>query len=234
MRILHTSDWHVGKRLGRFDRMEEHGAAIVLGTVVTTAELVEACAPENERCYATSAFRARSDPEDGQRIDAGARNDPEFLAFQAETRRALYQLSAELKRAVPFFHPRYVGHMSSDLLLPGLVAKILKPGYGRAAAGKDYADVHTTLWLYDEAAADGRGLEIWSSGGVQPFQFQLDAGQVISGWDLGVKCMLVGEKRELRIAPELGYGARGKPPVPPQATLLFEIELVRLVSPDET
>ena len=114
----------------------------------------------------------------------------------------------------------------------GLVAKILKPGYGRAAESKDYADVHTTLWLYDAAAADGRGTEIWSSGGAQPFQFQLDSGQVIAGWDLGVRCMLIGEKRELRIPPELGYGARGKPPVPPNATLLFEIELVNLKTPE--
>jgi FKBP-type peptidyl-prolyl cis-trans isomerase len=114
----------------------------------------------------------------------------------------------------------------------GLTAKITKKGYGRAAVSKDYADVHTTLWLYDEAAEGGRGVEIWSSGGTDPFQFQLDAGQVIKGWDLGVNCMLVGETRELKIAPELGYGARGKPPVPPGATLLFEIELVKLTSPE--
>ena len=115
----------------------------------------------------------------------------------------------------------------------GLVAKITKKGYGRAAVSKDYADVHTTLWLYDEAAEGGRGTEIWSSGGTNPFQFQLDAGQVIRGWDLGVTCMLVGEKRELRIAPELGYGERGKNPVPPNATLLFEIELAKLTAPEE-
>lgn len=114
----------------------------------------------------------------------------------------------------------------------GLVAKIITTGYGRAAVSKDYADVHTTLWLYDEAADGGRGLEIWSSGGTDPFQFQIDAGQVIRGWDLGVSCMLEGEKRELRIAPELGYGERGKPPVPPNATLLFEIELVKLTAPE--
>ncbi|MGB5626132.1 MAG: FKBP-type peptidyl-prolyl cis-trans isomerase [Woeseiaceae bacterium] len=113
-------------------------------------------------------------------------------------------------------------------IAPGLSARITNKGYGRVAVSGDYADVHTTLWLYDENAAAGRGTEIWSSGGEQPFQFQLDAGQVIRGWDLGVACMLVGETRELKIAPDLGYGARGKPPVPPNATLLFEIELVKL------
>lgn len=115
-------------------------------------------------------------------------------------------------------------------IAPGLIAKITNKGYGRAAVSGDYADVHTTLWLYDENAAGGRGTEIWTSGGEQPFQFQLDAGQVIRGWDLGVACMLVGETRQLKIAPELGYGARGKPPVPPNATLIFKIELVKLTA----
>lgn len=114
----------------------------------------------------------------------------------------------------------------------GLTANILKKGYGRRAVSKDYADVHTTLWLYDENADDGKGQEIWASGGTDPFQFQIDAGQVIEGWDRGVTCMMLGEKRRLKIAPELGYGARGKPPVPPNATLLFEIELVNLKAPE--
>lgn len=116
-------------------------------------------------------------------------------------------------------------------IAPGLEATITGKGYGRVAVPGDYADVHTTLWLYDESAAGGRGTEIWTSGGVDPFQFQLGAGQVIKGWDLGVACMSLGETRELKIPPELGYGARGKPPVPPNATLLFEIELVNLADP---
>ncbi len=118
-------------------------------------------------------------------------------------------------------------------IAPGLTARITSNGYGRAALPQDYADVHTTLWLYDETVEDGRGAEIWTSGGVRPFQFQLNAGQVIAGWDLGVVCMLVGETRELIIPPELAYGERGKPPVPPNATLLFEIELVNLQSPED-
>ncbi len=115
----------------------------------------------------------------------------------------------------------------------GLTATITSRGYGRAAVAGDYADVHTTLWLYDDSVEGGRGTEIWTSGGDRPFQFQLSAGQVIKGWDLGVACMLIGETRELKIAPELGYGARGKPPVPPNATLLFEIELVKLTDSNE-
>jgi len=114
----------------------------------------------------------------------------------------------------------------------GLTATILNPGYGRRAVSKDYAGVHTTLWLYDENAEGDKGTEIWSSGGTDPFQFQIDSGQVIAGWDLGVTCMKLGETRQLKIAPELGYGERGKPPVPPNATLLFEIKLVQLETPE--
>ena len=113
-------------------------------------------------------------------------------------------------------------------IVPGLTATIIKKGFGRAATKGDYADVHTTLWLYDENADDGRGQEIWTSGGVRPYQFELGVGQVISGWDMGVPCMLIGEKRELLVSSELGYGAAGKPPVPPNADLLFLIELVEL------
>ena len=116
-------------------------------------------------------------------------------------------------------------------IVTGLTATIIAQGYGRVAVSGDYADVHTTLWVYDEEATGGRGTEIWTSGGAQPFQLQLGKGQVIKGWDLGVPCMVIGETRELIIDPELAYGAAGKPPVPPNARLLFNIELVRLETP---
>lgn len=109
----------------------------------------------------------------------------------------------------------------------GLTARVVKNGYGRAAVVGDYADTNVWLWLYDESAEDKHGEFIWESGD-DVFQFQLGAGQVIKGWDLGVPCMLEGETRELIVAGDLAYGRSGRGEIPPNATLIFTIELVKL------
>ncbi len=118
----------------------------------------------------------------------------------------------------------------------GLSAKILKNGYGRAAEAGDMVDVHYTGWLFDEAAADNRGDKFDSSvDRGELFSFPLGAGRVIQGWDQGVVGMLIGEKRELTIAPAMGYGDRGAGNViPPGATLIFEVELFSLLGPGDS
>jgi len=62
-----------------------------------------------------------------------------------------------------------------------------------------------------------------------PFEFTVGAGRVIQGWDLGVLGMQVGEKRKLVIAPEFAYGSIQRGPIPPNSTLVFEIELLDIL-----
>ena len=122
-----------------------------------------------------------------------------------------------------------------DLAELGLGVQTLKKGYGRAACVGDRLTVHTTGWLYDADEENGRGEKFWSSydpPGNQ-FSFVLGEGRVIRGWDLGLPGMLIGETRQLTIPAKLGYGGRGSGPVPPNATLVFEIELFGAEGPGD-
>jgi FKBP-type peptidyl-prolyl cis-trans isomerase len=101
-------------------------------------------------------------------------------------------------------------------------------GSGAEATPGQQVTVHYTGWLYDDSKADKKGAKFDSSRDRnEPFEFSLGAGQVIRGWDEGVKGMKVGGTRTLTIPPDMGYGARGAGGViPPNATLLFEVELL--------
>jgi FKBP-type peptidyl-prolyl cis-trans isomerase FkpA len=101
-------------------------------------------------------------------------------------------------------------------------------GNGAAARAGNHVTVHYTGWLHDAAAPQGRGRKFDSSKDRNdPFEFSLGAGQVIRGWDEGVQGMQVGGTRVLTIPAALGYGARGAGGViPPNATLVFEVELL--------
>ncbi len=109
-----------------------------------------------------------------------------------------------------------------------LVKTDAKPGTGAEAASGQRVTVHYTGWLYDETKADKKGAKFDSSRDRnEPFAFRLGAGEVIRGWDEGVAGMKVGGQRTLTIPPQYGYGARGAGGViPPNATLVFDVELL--------
>ena len=98
-------------------------------------------------------------------------------------------------------------------------------GQGDVAQAGRRVTVHYTGWLYKDGEAGAKFDSSKDRG--QPFVFPLGAGHVIKGWDEGVQGMAVGGTRRLVIPAELGYGARGAGGViPPNATLLFEVELL--------
>lgn len=101
----------------------------------------------------------------------------------------------------------------------------VRVGTGTEATTGAVVTVIYTGWLYDAAKLDGKGLQFDTSIGGDPFAFQLGVGQVIKGWDQGVTGMKVGGLRRLVIPPSLGYGPVRYGPIPPDATLVFDIEL---------
>lgn len=99
----------------------------------------------------------------------------------------------------------------------------VKVGTGATATPGHKVKVHYTGWL----KSNGKKFDS-SVDRKEPFEFQLGAGQVIKGWDEGVAGMKVGGKRRLEIPPDLAYGSRGVGGglIPPNSTLLFDVELL--------
>jgi FKBP-type peptidyl-prolyl cis-trans isomerase FkpA len=101
----------------------------------------------------------------------------------------------------------------------------LRVGSGDEAVPGKTLTVEYTGWFFDASQTDSKGLPFDSSSGTAPFVFTLGAGQVIDGWDQGLVGMRVGGLRRLIIPPSLAYGESRRGPIPPNATLLFEVEL---------
>ncbi len=111
-----------------------------------------------------------------------------------------------------------------------LVKKDLKVGTGTEAKAEKQISVHYTGWLWDDSKTDKKGSEFDSSKkSGQAFTFTLGAGQVIKGWDEGVKGMKVGGIRRLSIPANLAYGDRSPAAsIPPNSALLFDVELIEV------
>lgn len=97
----------------------------------------------------------------------------------------------------------------------------IKVGTGQVAQAGDHVKVHYTGWLTSGKKFDS------SVDAHQPFELTLGKGEVIKGWDEGIAGMKVGGKRQLRIPPDLAYGAQGYPgAIPANATLIFDVQLL--------
>ena len=100
-------------------------------------------------------------------------------------------------------------------------------GAGAEAHPGMFVVVTYTGWLYDPIAPGYRGAKFDSSlDRNAAFGFYLDTGKVIRGWDEGVPGMKTGGRRTLAVPPGMAYGASGSSVIPPNATLLFDIELL--------
>jgi FKBP-type peptidyl-prolyl cis-trans isomerase FkpA len=99
-------------------------------------------------------------------------------------------------------------------------------GSGTEATSGAVVSVNYTGWLWDPSKTDGKGIQFDSSTNAGGFAFTLGQGQVIAGWDRGVAGMKIGGIRRLVIPPSLAYGTARFGPIPPDSTLVFDIELV--------
>jgi FKBP-type peptidyl-prolyl cis-trans isomerase FkpA len=100
----------------------------------------------------------------------------------------------------------------------------LTVGNGPVVVAGNHVNVNYSLWLYSPSATDNKGT-FEESGS---FPFTVGAGQAIKGFDQGVVGMAVGGKRRLIVPPSLAYGSTGSGKIPPNATLVFEVELVSI------
>ena len=116
--------------------------------------------------------------------------------------------------------------MSTIATSSGLQYEEIQPGAGDEAQAGNHVSVHYTGWLQNPDGSAGSKFDS-SKDRNDPFAFPLGAGHVIKGWDEGVQGMKVGGVRKLIIHAALGYGARGAGgAIPPNATLIFEVELL--------
>jgi peptidylprolyl isomerase len=117
--------------------------------------------------------------------------------------------------------------MTMNVSASGLSHEDTVVGTGASPQAGQTCVMHYTGWLWVNESKGSKFDSSLDRG--RPFAFPIGQGQVIKGWDEGVASMKVGGKRTLLIPPELGYGARGAGGViPPNATLLFEVELLEL------
>jgi FKBP-type peptidyl-prolyl cis-trans isomerase len=101
-------------------------------------------------------------------------------------------------------------------------------GQGASAETGKVLTVNYSGWFYDSTAADKKGVQFTTSAISGPAVFTAGGNSVIEGWERGVLGMKEGGSRRLIIPPSLAYGPNRYSAIPPNATLVFDIELVKV------
>lgn len=105
----------------------------------------------------------------------------------------------------------------------GVQVDVLVKGSGREAISGAEVRVHYTAWLTNGVKVDS------SHDRGEVFGFTMGRNEVIPGWEEGMVGMKVGEVRKFTISPENAYGPKGKANVPPNSTIVFEVELIKAI-----
>lgn len=103
----------------------------------------------------------------------------------------------------------------------------LTVGTGTVAAAGTLATVTYSLWLYDDSATDHKGTPVAGNQNAT-LQFVVGAGQYIPGFEQAVTGMAVGGTRRAIVPPSLAYGSQGSGDIPPNAALVFDIQLMNV------
>jgi FKBP-type peptidyl-prolyl cis-trans isomerase len=101
-------------------------------------------------------------------------------------------------------------------------------GQGASAETGKTLTVNYTGWFYDSTQADKKGVQFTTSALGGPAVFVAGANSVIEGWERGVLGMKEGGTRRLIIPPSLAYGPNRYSAIPPNATLVFDLELMKV------
>jgi FKBP-type peptidyl-prolyl cis-trans isomerase FkpA len=107
----------------------------------------------------------------------------------------------------------------------------LRLGAGDPVVNGASLTVDYTGWLYDASKPENKGVIFDTSTGKTPLTFQIGFGPVIQGWDQGMGGMRVGGLRRLTVPPSLAYGQDRNGAIPPNSTLIFEINLEAVAAP---
>jgi len=132
----------------------------------------------------------------------------------------VFELEVIQARDIPRPEPFAVDHLEPLVTGNGLTVFILEEGSGELPSPGNILTVHYSGYLEDGTLFDSsvqRG---------DPIRFVLGRGQVIAGWDEGFALLRKGARARLIIPPHLAYGERERGPIPPNATLFFDVELI--------